>query len=90
MNDDYMKAVEEMKKEIETLKASQSNCHTKYLEMSDTMEKNQMQYGEDLGELNHHKDEAEAFLVNQLDEVNQKLEGNVHIFSRMKFAKLEL
>lgn len=44
-----------------------------------------MQYEKDLGKLNHRKGEAETFLVNQLDEVNQKLEGNLLSSCRVIF-----
>nr|XP_040251837.1 WEB family protein At4g27595, chloroplastic-like [Aegilops tauschii subsp. strangulata] len=74
MNDNYLKAAEDMKKQIEALKASESEWHTKYVKRSDLAEMTKMKYEKDLGELKQGMSDTETFLVGQLDEVKQRLE----------------
>ena len=74
MNDNYLKATEDMKKQIEALKASESEWHTKYVKRSDLAEMTKMKYEKDLGELKQGMSDTETFLVGQLDEVKQRLE----------------
>ncbi|XP_037469459.1 myosin-2 heavy chain-like [Triticum dicoccoides] len=74
MKDHYLKVAEDMKKQIEALKASESEWHTKYVERSDLAEMTKMKYEKDLGELKQGISDTETFLVGQLDEVKQRLE----------------
>ncbi|KAM3399712.1 hypothetical protein ACQJBY_004874 [Aegilops geniculata] len=74
MNNNYLKAAKDMKKQIEALKASESEWHTKYVKRSDLAEMTKMKYEKDLGELKQGMSDTETFLVGQLDEVKQRLE----------------
>ena len=64
-----------LKKEINDLKASEQEWYMKYLDMSDLMEKNEMKYEKDLDDLAQGMVETKTFLVGQLDDVNERLEG---------------
>ena len=88
MNDNYLKAVEDMKKQIEALKASESEWHTKYVKRFDLAEMTKMKYEKDIGELKKGMSDTETFLVGQLDEVKQRLEGRHLLSSRVEFAIL--
>ena len=87
VNDNYLKAAEDMKKQIEALKASESEWHTKYVERSDLAEMTKMKYEKDLGELKQGMSDTETFLVGQLDEVKQRLEGKHLLSSRVELSR---
>lgn len=71
----YRDEVESLKKKIDGLNAENQQLRTNFLSLTDLKEKEKAQHGREIERITHTMEETERYLVDHLNQSNEKLVG---------------